>query len=228
MAQRLAYRRLYDRVLSHVYDIYMAWYMMPFGGEARFRRRMLDGLSFPPGERILDCTCGTGGCTAAVRERAAAGASLVASDLSLGQLRMASRKRELAGLPLLQADAGRLPFRDGSFQSVFIPHALHEMPHDVRTAVLGEARRVCVRDGRLVVLELDRPSSTWRRWLLGLWFLYWVPPPLNFETRTRRDLERRGLVREMAEAGFERVRKLSKYAGTMQVVEARKGADTAG
>jgi len=218
---RPRYRRLYDHFLSRVYDLYMGWYMVPFGGERRFRRKMLDGLAFRPGERLLDCTCGTGSCTAALRERVGPEALLVASDLSLGQLRMASRKPTLAGVPLLGADASGLPFRDGAFDSVFIPHAVHEMPRDLRMAVLREARRVCCRDGRVVVLELDQPSRPWLRWLIGLWFFYWVPPPLNFETRTRRDLQRRGLVREVSEAGFGEVRKLSKYAGTMQVVEAR-------
>jgi demethylmenaquinone methyltransferase/2-methoxy-6-polyprenyl-1,4-benzoquinol methylase len=223
MRGRSAYRRLYDRLLSRVYDLYMAWYMLPFGGEQRFRRKMLDGLAFRPGERLLDCTCGTGGCTAVLRERAGPEMLLVASDLSLGQLRMASCKPTLAGVPLLGADASGLPFRDGAFDSVFIPHALHEMPRAVRSAVLREARRVCCRDGRVVVLELDQPSRPWLRCLIGLWFLYWIPPPLNFETRTRRDLQRRGLVWEVSEAGFRTVRKLSKYAGTMQVVEARGG-----
>jgi demethylmenaquinone methyltransferase/2-methoxy-6-polyprenyl-1,4-benzoquinol methylase len=218
------YRQLYDRYLSRIYDLYMGWYMLPFGGEQRFRRKMLDGLAFRPGERLLDCTCGTGSCTAALRERVGPEALLVASDLSLGQLRMASRKPTLVGVPLLGADASGLPFRAGTFDSVFIPHALHEMPRDLRMAVLRDARRVCGRDGRVVVLELDQPSRPWLRWLLGLWFFYWVPPPLNFETRTRRDLQQRGLVREVSEAGFGEVRKLSKYAGTMQVVEARRAS----
>ncbi|MEE9607557.1 MAG: hypothetical protein V3U03_07435, partial [Myxococcota bacterium] len=72
MPGRRRYRWLYDRVLSPFYDLYMGWYMLPYGGERHFRRQMLDGLAFPPGERILDCTCGTGGCTTALRERAGA------------------------------------------------------------------------------------------------------------------------------------------------------------
>jgi ubiquinone/menaquinone biosynthesis C-methylase UbiE len=222
MQHRPGYRRLYDLILSRIYDLYMGWYMVPFGGEARFREKMLDGLDFRSDERILDCTCGTGGCTIALRRRAGSGALLVASDLSIGQLRMATRKQALAGLPLIEGDATRLPFDDGRFDSVFIPHALHEMPREVRMAVLCEAGRVCGPEGRTVILELDRPSRRWLRWLLGLWFLYWVPHPINFETRTRRDLERRGLVNEVAEVGFANVRRLSKYAGTMQVVEARE------
>jgi ubiquinone/menaquinone biosynthesis C-methylase UbiE len=220
MARRRRYRWLYDQVLSRIYDVYMGWYMLPFGGEQHFRRKMLDGLSFRPTERILDCTCGTGGCTMALRERVGGEGRLVASDLSLGQLRMAQRKQALADVSLLAADASQLPFRDGAFDSVFVPHAVHEMPRALRLGVLRDARRVCGQAGRVVVLELDRPPRRWLRWLLGLWFLYWVPPPLNFETRTRRDLERRGVAREVREAGFTEVRKLSRYAGTMQVVEA--------
>jgi demethylmenaquinone methyltransferase/2-methoxy-6-polyprenyl-1,4-benzoquinol methylase len=226
MHGRSRYRQLYDRFLSRIYDLYMGWYMLPFGGEQRFRRKMLEGLAFRPDERLLDCTCGTGSCTAALRERAGPESLLVASDLSLGQLRMARRKPTLRGVEILGADASSLPFRDDAFDSIFIPHAVHEMPRHLRLAVLREARRVCRREGRVVVLELDRPSRRWLRWLLGLWFFYWVPPPLNFETRTRRDLQQRGLVREISEAGFEPVRKLSKYAGTMQVVEARPQHDT--
>jgi ubiquinone/menaquinone biosynthesis C-methylase UbiE len=178
---------------------------------------MLEHLAFEPGERVLDCTCGTGSCAIALRERLDADARLVASDLSRGQLRRARPKRELRGVPLVAADASHLPFRDRTFDSVFIPHAIHEMPRDLRLAVLRDARRVCVADGRVVVLELDRPPRWWLRWLLGLWFLYWVP--FNFETPTRRDLERHTVRGEMAEAGLAAVRRRSLFGGTMQVVE---------
>jgi demethylmenaquinone methyltransferase/2-methoxy-6-polyprenyl-1,4-benzoquinol methylase len=213
------YRKLYDRVLSRIYDLYMAWYMLPFGGERRFRRRMLEDLSFERSERVLDCTCGTGSCAVALRERLGPDARLVASDLSRGQLRRAHRKRALDDVALLAADASRLPFRAGSFDGVFIPHAIHEMPRELRLSVLRDAARVCAPGGRVVVLELDRPPRWWLRWLLGLWFLYWVP--FNFETATRRDLERHTVRAEMAEAGLARVQRHSKFAGTMQVVEGR-------
>lgn len=219
MDARRRYRRLYDRVLSRVYDLYMAWYMLPFGGEKRFRRNMLDGLSFRAGERILDCTCGTGNCAIALRERAGGDAMLIASDLSRGQLRIAKGKRRLASVPLLAADASMLPFPGGVFDSVFVPHAIHEMPRELRLAVLRDARRVVGAGGRVVVLELDRPTRRAVRWLLGLWFFYWVP--FNFETPTRRDLERHTVSAEVEEVGFTGVRKCSRYAGTMQVVEGR-------
>jgi hypothetical protein len=94
-----------------------------------------------------------------------------------------------------------------------------EPPLAERGFKLRDAHRVCAEGGRVVVLELDRRTRRRVRWLLGLWFLYWVP--FNFETRTRRDLERHTVRGEVEEAGFGSVRKLSKYAGTFQVVEGR-------
>jgi demethylmenaquinone methyltransferase/2-methoxy-6-polyprenyl-1,4-benzoquinol methylase len=220
MESRRRYRAIYDHVLSRVYDLYMGWYMLPYGGEPRFRRGMLEGLEFRSGERVLDCTCGTGNATAALRRRLDAGV-LVGSDLSRGQLRRARRKRALSAVPLLQADATHLPFPPAAFDSVFLPHAIHEMPRAVRGAALREALRVCGSEGRVVVLELDRPESLWLRLLIGAWFFFWVPGFINFETPTRRDLQRRGVVNEVREAGFTHVRRLSKFAGTMQAVEGR-------
>jgi ubiquinone/menaquinone biosynthesis C-methylase UbiE len=215
------YRAIYDRVLSRFYDLSMRWYMLPYGGEPRFRRVMLEPLAFSPRERVLDATCGTGSCTAAIRARLGDAAALVGSDLSRGQLRRARAKAALAGVPLLQADASRLPFRSGSFDTVCLSHSLHEMPRPLRLAVLREARRVCSPDGRVVALELDRPDRRWLRLLMGIWFFFWVPAPLNFETATRRDLQRRSLGREVAEAGFVSIAKHPRFARTMQVVEGR-------
>ncbi len=215
------YRRLYDRLVSPVYDWSLAWFSLPLGGNTRFRRGMLEGLAFAPGERVLDATCGTGSCAVALRERLAPPAGLVGSDLSLGQLRVARRKPALADVSLLVSDASRLPFRDGAFDLVAIPHALHEMPRPLRLAVLREARRVAGDEGRVLVLELDRPANPLLRFAMAFWFLFWIPHPLNYETRTRRDMARHGVPREMAEAGLAHVTKRALFRGVMQAVEGR-------
>ena len=91
-------------------------------------------------------------------------------------------------------------------------------PRETRVAVLREARRVVRHEGRVTVLELDDPPGRLRRIFLGLWLGYWLPYPLNFENPTRRDMVKRGVDTELAEAGFRDIRKVSKYHGTMQVV----------
>jgi demethylmenaquinone methyltransferase/2-methoxy-6-polyprenyl-1,4-benzoquinol methylase len=216
------YTWMYDHVESRVYDLALRWFLLPFGGESRFRREMTSVLEFAPGERVLDLCCGTGSSSAAIRERAGTSCRLFGVDLSRGQLAQAARKPAIRPVSLVEANAGLAPFASESFDCVVIPHALHEMPRETRIAVLGEARRMLRPAGRVAVLELDDPPSRLRRILLGAWLLYWLPYPINFENPTRRDMLRHGLRRELATAGFRKVRKVSRYRGSMQVLTASR------
>jgi demethylmenaquinone methyltransferase/2-methoxy-6-polyprenyl-1,4-benzoquinol methylase len=220
--RRPAYKWMYDHLESRVYDVGLRWFLLPFGGERRFRREMTSALDFTPGERVLDLCCGTGSSSAAIRERAGSSCRLVGADLSRGQLAKAARKPACQPIALVEANAACTPFASESFDCVVIPHALHEMPRETRVAVLREAERVLKRNGRVAVLELDDPPSRIRRILLGAWLLYWLPYPINFENPTRRDMVRHGLQCELAAAGFEKIRKVSRYHGTMQVLTASR------
>ena len=70
--------------------------------------------------------------------------------------------RGLAGrIRLLQADALRLPFSDGSFDAVGIAFGIRNIPD--RLAALREMRRVLVPGGRIYVLEMNAPQNRlWR------------------------------------------------------------------
>jgi len=87
------------------------------------------------GFQLLDVGCGTGQSRRIYRERCAGYAGI---DLSLGALRLAGRR--FADASWLQADALRLPFRDGSFDVVAFSSVLHHVGD--RRAALAEARRV--------------------------------------------------------------------------------------
>jgi demethylmenaquinone methyltransferase/2-methoxy-6-polyprenyl-1,4-benzoquinol methylase len=215
--RRPAYKWFYDHVHSRDYDLALRWFLWPFGGEAHFRDEMMAPVELRGAERILDLCCGTGSSTAVIRKKAGPRAQVIGADLSLGQLRRAARK-QLPGVSFVEANAAQVPFRSDSFDTVIIPHALHEMRRETRLEVLREARRVVRPGGRVAVLELDDPPRLGRRLLLGLWLGYWLPYPINFENPTRRDLVKRGVVTELREAGFTETRKISKFHGTMQVV----------
>ncbi len=93
----------------------------PFLGDARFvwspegldesRARLLGDVR---GRRVLEIGCGAAQCSRWLRLQ---GAEPVGLDLSLRQLRHARRidERRRSDVPLVQADACRLPFRDASF-----------------------------------------------------------------------------------------------------------------
>jgi demethylmenaquinone methyltransferase/2-methoxy-6-polyprenyl-1,4-benzoquinol methylase len=214
---RRAYKWFYDHVHSRYYNIVIKYCFLPFGGESKCRAELLAPVEFAPGEEILDLCCGTGGATRAILRQAGDHSHVTGLDLSVGQLRVARRRPELRKVQFLAGDAACAPFQNASFDKVFITHAIHEMMRDARLTVLAEARRILKDGGRLIILELDRPGSLWVRLFIGFWFFYWLP--FNFETPTRRDMLKHGVVEEVREAGFREVSKKSKCHGVLQVVQ---------
>ncbi len=217
---RSFYKWFYNNVHSRYYNLLMTWCFLPFGGEAKVRRAMLEELPLQPADRILDMCCGTGNTTFAIAEMLGPQATVKAIDLSDGQIGVATRRNRFSNVEFLAMDASSTSFAAGSYDRVVIPHALHEMPRQTRLAVLAEARRVLKGGGTLGVLEMDNPPSWLRRLFLGFWWFFWLP--FNFETPTRRDMLRQGLASEVREAGFADVSRTSMYDGVFQVVRGQK------
>jgi demethylmenaquinone methyltransferase / 2-methoxy-6-polyprenyl-1,4-benzoquinol methylase len=127
--------------------------VLSLGQDRRWRRATVRAVAPRPGERVLDLAAGTGTSS---EPFAAAGATVVPCDFSLGMLRQGRRARP--GLPFVAGDALRLPFADGAFDAVTMSFGLRNVA-DV-DAALAEARRVTRGGGRLVVCEFSHP--TWR------------------------------------------------------------------
>lgn len=216
------YKWFYDNIYSHQYDLFIRWFLWPFGGEKKFRQKMRESVDLSPNDRILDLCCGTGSFTFIIRAKVGKKAEIIGIDLSSGQIKNAKKKNTFNNIKFIKADAANTGLRENYFDKVFIPHALHEMPRETRLKVLIEARRVLKVGGKLIIFELDNPENPIRRLLLGLWLGYWLPYPLNFENRTRRDMLKYGVTNEVMEVGFRNVRKISKFQGTMQVVIGKK------
>jgi SAM-dependent methyltransferase len=104
----------------------------------------LDGL------RVLDAGCGTGRFTAALERRAA---RLAGVDLDPAMLTVAARR---VRAPLLAADAGEVPFRDGAFD-VTIAVTVCEFTAGP-AAVVAELARVTRPGGQVVIGALNRRS----------------------------------------------------------------------
>ena len=79
------------------------------------------------------------------------GARVVASDISLGMLEVGRRidERQERALPLVQADAARLPFADASFDLAFSAYGAVPFISDT-AALMVELARVLRPGGRLV------------------------------------------------------------------------------
>jgi ubiquinone/menaquinone biosynthesis C-methylase UbiE len=100
------------------------------------------------GRRVLEVGCGAAMCS---RWLAARDVEVVASDVSAGMLRHAQDASQRTGIdvPLVQADAQYLPFRDSSFDIAFT--AFGAVPFVADSArVMREIARVLTPGGRWV------------------------------------------------------------------------------
>lgn len=122
----------------------------------------------PAGARVLDLGCGTGRVT---RHLLATGARFVGADLSLESLRFFAQRlspAQRAGVDLVQAEAGRLPFAPESFDWVVCLSMVGQLPGaGLRDQALAEIERVLAPRGWLLVslhnFCLLRRASGWLR-----------------------------------------------------------------
>jgi SAM-dependent methyltransferase len=100
------------------------------------------------GRRVLEIGCGSAPCARWLRR---AGADVVAFDISAGMLSRAAELNRSTGIgvPLLQADAGALPFADDSIDVACSAFGGLPFVADVEGA-LTEVRRVLRPGGRFV------------------------------------------------------------------------------
>jgi len=126
------------------------------------------------GRRVMEVGAGSGRDLLALARAGAVGVVLDYSPASLGLVRRQAREQ---GLPVLlvQADALRMPFRDGTFDVVFhqglLEHFRDPMP------LLRENTRVTARGGRVIVdvPQTYHPYTLMKQVLIALnrWFAGW-------------------------------------------------------
>jgi SAM-dependent methyltransferase len=112
--------------------------------------RLVEACEISSGERVLDVAAGTG--NAAV-EGVAAGASVVAADLTPELLEAGRARAAAAGVELewVEADAEDLPFDDGAFDTVISSIGVMFAPHHQLAA--DELVRVTRAGGRIGLLS---------------------------------------------------------------------------
>lgn len=187
-----------------------------FGGERRLRELIIEWINPQPGQKILDICCGTGTLTIMLAERITGTGEVVGIELSPAQLRMARRKRIPDGLSFIEGDARDVPFPDCYFDRGVVCGALHELPRDVRRSVLLEAHRVIRPEGKIVIVEQNKPYAKWKALLLD------CMERLNPEYRTYKDLLECGLPNEIGRAGFKIVKRDTILWDFFQIVLAER------
>ncbi len=149
--------------------------VMTAGMHHRWRRLGVEVSALKAGGSALDVCSGTGDFAFALARAAGPLGSVTAVDFSRRMLAEARRKAGRAGLNVdfHWGDATSLEFDDGSFDSCTVGFGVRNIP-DLH-AVFSEMRRVVRPGGRVVCLEITRPTRTPFSQFYGVWFDRVVP-----------------------------------------------------
>lgn len=107
-------------------------------------------------KQVLDIATGTGSLALAISKTAS---HVTGIDLSQEMLDVARKKQHGNNVSFIQMDATQIDFPDNTFDTVTISLGLHDMPPEVRSAVLLETKRVLKENCKLYVLEYDLPKN---------------------------------------------------------------------
>ena len=145
--------------------------------DRREKRAVLDAIGPVEDKKVLEIACGTGRFTVMLAER---GADIVGLDISGPMLQQGRQKARDAGvsdhLEFMRGDAGRLPFPDDHFDTVFAMRFFHLA--DTPATFLSEMCRVAKEQVFFDTFNAKSTRSVYN-WLL----------PMGSHLYTRRDVE---------------------------------------
>jgi demethylmenaquinone methyltransferase/2-methoxy-6-polyprenyl-1,4-benzoquinol methylase len=144
-------RRMFAGVAGH-YDLLNR--VLSLRRDVRWRRRLAAELAGAPPGAVLDLGTGTGDVAFAAAGRTVIGVDFCLDMLALARAKAARRDRRL---PLVAADALRLPFADGSFAAVTTAFVVRNFADLDRG--LDEISRLLKPAGIVAILELQRPPG---------------------------------------------------------------------
>ena len=149
--------------------------LMTGGRHHAWRGRVAAAAAEAPAGPALDLATGTADLAIALRLRNP-GRLIVGADFSDGMLQVGRAKLDagrVSRVPLLAADALALPFRDGVFACVMSAFLLRNL-EDLERG-LAEMRRVTMRGGRVITLDIVRPAAPLWGPAFSVYFNHVVP-----------------------------------------------------
>ncbi len=200
--------RYYDRI-SRYYDL------MAGAFERKYALVVLEALSIQRGEKVLEVGIGTGHCMRSIVRSTGKSGMACGIDISMGML--AVSKKRLGDTSLLCcSDAAHIPYKDGTFDAVFISFTLELFDTPEIPVVLAEIARVLKDRGRLGVVSMSKYANDSimvriYEWLHKKWPAYFDCRPIYLEKAT-------------ADAGFsvQNQQRASLFGLPLQIVIAEK------
>ena len=175
---------LFDAGAKH-YDGVVDWGFLRSG--AFYRRWVQQRHGLKPGQHLLDVACGTGLVAVESAKILGSAENITCLDPSEGMLSVACAK-----LPakFVQGRAEAMPFADDSFDFLTMGYALRHVTS--LAAAFREYRRVLRPGGKVLILEVTKPSGRVGSFFFRLYFGKIYPALTQLFTRSRaaRDMMR--------------------------------------
>jgi len=161
----------YDRILKYGF----------FGTGGAYRRRALQKAGLHSEMIMVDMACGTGG----VLEQAMTilpSQNIIGIDPSTGML--ASARLKFPQVCFLEGRAEAIPMKDQSADFIVMGYALRHVT--TLEECFRDFYRVLRPGGKVLILELSRPSHKWG-YIFFRWYLKYVLPALGWVITRNRD-----------------------------------------
>jgi ubiquinone/menaquinone biosynthesis C-methylase UbiE len=141
------------------YDAFV--HIATLGRARKIREKTISLAGVAPGEDVLDVGCGPGDLTMLARKWSGSAGRISGIDPSSEMIRVARSKagRKALEIEYVVAAAEALPFDDSTFDQVLSSFMMHHLPEALRGQVLAEVHRVLRPGGRLLVVDLKRPTG---------------------------------------------------------------------
>ncbi|PZV11492.1 MAG: SAM-dependent methyltransferase [Leptolyngbya sp.] len=180
------------------------------GGEGRFRRLALEGLTISPETKVLDLCCGSGQTTQVLVERSRQVTGLDASPFSIKRAQQNAPQAKY-----VEAFAEAMPFADNQFDLVHTSVAMHEMEPDQLQKIFSEVHRVLKPGGSFAMVDFHQPTNPLFMPGIAIFLLL-------FETETAWQLIKTDLVEALTAIGFQVTKHALHAGGSLQVIQAQK------
>ncbi len=162
--------RMFARI-AHRYDLMNR--VMTGGQDVRWRRLMVRQAMLSPGGHFLDVATGTGDVAFEAARQQPGLSLVVGADFTLPMMQVGQARANARRVRWTGADTLHLPFPDDTFDAVasgFLMRNVIDVP-----AALAEQRRITRPGGRVLVLDVPRPSDTLWGGLFRFYFHQVVP-----------------------------------------------------